>query len=185
MVRLLPLLLLVAIVVACGGDDDDDDASSESQPDTTSDAATATATTASTSAADDESSGAERVVVTIGTETFEFDVIRQPGCVLIGGQVSGSAEMTGGAVTFGFTIPPEDWETNERFRNPPDISLVDESSDPAVLWRAGGPGGNVDSYAIDGGRASGSATFVSEAYRGDPDFVSETASGTFDIDCGR
>jgi hypothetical protein len=172
-------LVLMAAGIACGGAGDD----TESPPASTAadDAATEDAATEDA----DSAGGAGRVIVTIGAETFEFDVIRLPGCVRIGGQVSGSAAMTDAAVTVNFTIPPEDWETNDNFGNPPSIAVLDRSSEPAVRWGAGeGVGGSVDSYAIDGGSVSGNATFRSEAITFASGFVSETTSGTFEIDCG-
>ena len=132
---------------------------------------------------DDDSVGGAVTVVTLGTETLEFDTFTGPGCVTIGGQVSGGAAMTGTEVTMNFTIPPEDWETNERFRDPPSISVLDWDSDPTVRWDAWEDDGNVD-YTIDESGTSGTATFTSQALRGSADFVSETLPGTFDIDCG-
>jgi hypothetical protein len=172
-VRAIALILMVA-GVACGGDGDDTE---------TPLASTATEDTATEDA--DSAGGAGRVSVTVGAETFEFDEINLPGCVRIGGQVSGSASMTNAEIAVNFTIPPEDWETNDNFRDPPSIAVLDRSSDPAVRWGAGGGvGGSVDSYAIDSGSVSGNATFRSEAITFASGFVSETTSGTFEIDCG-
>lgn len=175
MKSLVPVLLLI-LVVGCGGDDD----SSESSPETTS-AATDTEAGAD-GPSDAENPGTTGAVLTIGTETLEFDSIDR--CVTIGGQVSGGAESTNGEVQLSFTIPPEDWETNENFRNPPSVSVIDRGTEPEIRWSAGATGGQVDSFSIDGESAAGEATFVSESITFSEGFVSETVSGTFDISCG-
>lgn len=175
----------VVLLAGCGGGDSESEGDDPADPSPTaagSNGAATAATPASTAVADDPG-GPAGAVVTVGTETFEFDSIGGRGCVRVGGQVSGGADMTGADVTASFTIPPADWESNDRFNNPPSLSVIDRRSDPAVRWDAGNLG-TVDSYTIDDGGVSGTATFVSERLAGSQDFVSETVSGTFDISCG-
>jgi hypothetical protein len=164
-VRLLVASLVLVLLTACSGNDDDGGGFQPQE------------TTAESGGSGDASAAAGGAVVAIGSETFEFDAFNAPGCVTIAGQVSGGADLDGGAVRLTFTIPPEDWETNENFNDPPSISITDGRTDPEVRWNA-----EVDSYSIDEG-ASGSATFVSASMAFSEDFVSETTSGTFDISC--
>jgi hypothetical protein len=140
-------------------------------------------------ASGDGGSGDGRGFVTIGDEEFELD--NSGRCVTIGGQVSGGASAHNGSVDVSFTIPPEDWETNEHFNNPPTISVIDRRSEPNLQWTARAnpnlpaeeaPG--VDSYTSEGGRAYGEATFRSAPLTGPADPADQAVGGTFDFDCG-
>lgn len=171
---------LVAALVGCGGGDADPSAATQlghgggasEQVEASGDPAAAT------------SSAESGATVVIGDETFEFDGIDAPGCVRIGGQVSGGASVADRSVRLTFGIPPEDWETNERFNDPPVISIFDARTDPEVRWASGLAGGQVDTYTIDDGGAQGSATFTSESLIFTEGFVSESVAGTFEIACG-
>ncbi len=167
--RLLFSLLALAFLIGCGGDAPD------ALPNKSETAASSTP--GSTGVPEDAPSGPAGVVVTIGAETFEFDDLGPLGCVRVGGQVSGGGDISGSEVMVSFTIPPEDWETNDRFRNPPRISVIDRRSAAVVQWVADGEtSGGVESYAIDAQGVEGTATFVS--------LDGVTESGSFDIDCG-
>ena len=177
--KLLIPILMMGLVIACG---DDDAGPAQLQPNSAAGGSEA-------SADGDAENSKQGAVVTIGTETFEFESLDQ--CVTIGGQISGGASLTDAEVHLSFTIPPEDWETNERFNNPPSISIEDRRSVPNVQWYARSDGSlppdaanQVDSYTIEGRHTSGEVTFRSQSITGGVSIESETAPGTFEIDCG-
>jgi hypothetical protein len=180
---LVPMLALVFAAACSGGNGDT--GSSASQPDVATGGSNAPA------GGDGAAGAAGRAIVTIGTETFEFDVLGN--CVTIGGQVTGDAELADAEVKVEFEIPPEDWETNDSFKNPPSIHLLDARADPNVRWDARNDpsvpapaalASSLDSYTIEGTHARGQATFRSGTPSGAVGFVSETMMGAFDFDCG-
>jgi hypothetical protein len=177
--RVLVAAGLVAVVCGCGGDDaasptaapvEQRDRTSEEIGESSGDAA-------------DPTSGKQGAVVTIGDETFEFDGFDAPGCVRMGGQVSGGSSLGDQSTWITFTIPPEDWETNEHFDDPPVVSLFNAQDGPEIRWASGLGGGQIDSYTIDGAGARGSGTFTSESMGVSENFVSETVEGSFEIFC--
>lgn len=178
--RVLVAAGLVAVVGGCGGDDA---ASPAAAPVEQVDRASEEIGESGGDAAADTTVGKQGVVVTIGDETFEFDGFDAPGCVRMGGQVSGSSSLGDRSTWFTFTIPPEDWETNEHFHDPPVVSLFNAQDGPEIRWASGLGGGQIDSYTIDDAGARGTGTFTSESMGVSEDFVSETVEGSFEIIC--
>lgn len=175
----VPIAILL-LAAACGGDDDGSAADGSSAA---GGAEQREVPEARGSESGDEGSDAGRAVVTI-KEEFAFAVA---SCSTSRGQVSGNTRLADDEVWINFSIPPEDWETNENFNNAPDMSVSDNRQLPNVQWRAkydASVPGSLD-YTIEGSRVTGSAIFtsVAPASRG-LEFESETVKGTFDIDCG-
>ena len=195
---LLVLVLLVgALAVACGGGDDDDDADDGAN-------GGAVATQPSGGDGGDDPDDGDRsdngngsgfdfgdglVVVTIGNDRYEFDLNEGFNIcrdVFGGLQFGGSNED--GSVRVSGWIPPENWESFDDDRyDPPEIEVDVEATNSqwvADVRRAEERGyepgtSQVDSYQIDGLRASGSATFLDSFAIGE----TEPVQGTFEIAC--
>jgi hypothetical protein len=194
---LLLLTLLLATVVACVSDDDDSDDEGD----------TPSATEQADDSGDDEMDDADDsddddggasdlpdfgdglVVVTIGDDRYEFDlnegfnVCRD---VFGGLQIAGSGPDDTTKVNA--WIPPADWESYDDGRyDPPSIEVENEETNSqwmANQARAEERGiaagsSQVDSFQIDGLRASGTATFIDTFDFEDP----QPVQGTFEIAC--
>jgi len=141
--------------------------------------------------------GAQRAVVVIGDEQFEFKM--SGVCLSMGGAVGGVGFTADGAVKINIDIPPEDWETSADGWDAPSVRVTDERDNvDQPDWRAGGEViaayedlldvARVETFSVEGSQASGSATFVDltayffAAASGDP--LPDLATGTFEINCG-
>jgi hypothetical protein len=136
----------------------------------------------------DENSGA----VTIGDETWIFDVSSLCRSTFDAFSADGSAE-DGSDVDVHVSLPPNDWATRSDAAEwqPPSIRVWDDVN--SRDWIAGGiaaaalPGveaemSQITSFSIEGFKAWGSASFV-ESYalqRGEPP---QPVSGTFEFHC--
>ncbi len=180
--RLVTTLVLpaAAILAACGGGDDGG----------TDPGATATNTAGG---------GSKTGVVTIGDETFTFAM--STACVAFDGSIGAVGFTEDSQVSVDLDLPPAGWETSASGWHPPSIRVKDRRTSEERDWNAGNdaftdtPGdypdiegkSQVDSYAIDGATATGTATFVDlNAYLAwqagtadEPDPV----TGTFEVDC--
>lgn len=181
---------LLTATVACGGDDDDGgdiglpgDSGSNANGDDES--------------SDGNGAGAKRAVVTIGDETFEADMSTL--CLAAFGAVGGVGYTEDGTVEVRIDLPPEDWETSDDDGwDPPRVEVFDERGDGQLLWTADVdivtryPGlegkSQVDSYSLEDGGGSGTATFIELNQYGLFDIGSaeepEPITGSFEIDCG-
>ena len=206
------MILAVAILTlaaACSSDSSDDEPAATT---TTAEGATTTAgddatttTAASTDGGDsgsNPSGDSEYAIVTIGTETYEADMSGTlAACIALGGAVGGVGQIIEpGSGTIDMTIPPENWESSSEDWDPPSIrvDLGEDANGVPIDWRAGGDlvesmpdlagKSQVDSFAVDGATASGTATFIdffqvqlaSGGQVDDP----EPVEGTFEINCG-
>ncbi len=207
------VILAVAILTlaaACSSDSSDDEPAATT---TTAEGATTTAgddTTTTTAASTDDggdsgsdaSGDTEYAIVTIGTETYEADMSGSlAACIALGGAVGGVGQIIEpGSGTIDMTIPPENWESSADDWDPPSIrvDLGEDENGVPIDWRAGGEivesfpdlagKSQVDSFAVDGATASGTATFidffqVQMAGTGQVDDP-EPVEGTFEINCG-
>jgi len=172
-------VLLLVFAVACGGDDDDG-GSGSSSADSGSQAAAPTendddepedesSDDSDSSGDSDGSSGgasssgleAGKASVTIGDEIFEFDVT----CVVSFGAVGGGGQASDGSdVDLGIDIRPAEFgpsnlrvtDDRETVRRVFSANEEDAAEVPGVQ-----PGqSQVDDFTIDGGMASGTATFI-------------------------
>lgn len=189
------LALLLTVSVACGGGDNDDDADGGGN-----DSAAATeqprgsADGGSDDGDDDNNEidfGDGLVVVTIGDDRFEFDMTEGFNVCrnVFGGIQFAGAGTDGRPTKVSGWIPPANWETfdDDRF-DPPGIELdnddgnsqwIADAKDAEFRGIAAGSS-QVDSFEIDGLRASGTATFIDTFALGDSKPVVE---GTFEIAC--
>ncbi|MGI9624844.1 MAG: hypothetical protein ACR2PK_18585 [Acidimicrobiales bacterium] len=219
------LVVLVLLAAACGGDDDSsegsDDGSQQSEAEDGGDTADTDAGEEASGSTDDGGDepapepepaeeeeqpapetqgsgiGSERAIVTIGDETFEFDM--SVGCIALGGAVGGFGITADGLVTADFDIPPEDWETSGDDWGPPGIRVQDDRLDDSQAgvhhpdWRADeewsrdtpelAGATQVESYTVNGPAASGTATFTDTwAHALGKD--APPVPGTFEINCG-
>ena len=196
------LVLLLAAVVACSGDDDDDADDGSSDAPTTTEAAS-NDDSGDSDDGDDASSddamddldeidfGDGLVVVTIGEERFEFDLNDGFNACrdVFGGLQFGGAGTDGRDSQLTGWIPPADWESYDDGRyDPPAIEVENKETnqqwiaDAARAEESGIPAGSsqVDSFEIDGLRASGTATFIDTFSLEDP---APVVQGTFEIAC--
>lgn len=188
MVRFLavPALLAAALTFACGGDDD-----SNGQPsgDGSGSAPTQPAGGVNGTNGGGGSSAAENTaLVVVDGERYEFTL---QNCVAIGGALSAAGKATGGAdISVNIDLPPANWESSRDDWDPPSVRLSDDVKN--VDWRAGGEvigefaavgegQSQVDSYVVDGNRASGAAAFVDLYAVMKGDF--KAVKGTFEITC--
>ena len=187
-------ILVVTVVVACGGGDDEadggggDSAAAPQQPRGGDDAG---------SRADDGDDdnkvdfGDGLVVVTIGGDRFEFDMTDGFNVCrdVFGGIQFAGAGTDGRPTKVTGWIPPANWKDFDDGRyDPPGIELDNDEGNSQWIANAkdaefrGLPAGSsqVDSFEIDGLRASGTATFIDSFALGDSKPVVE---GTFEIAC--
>ena len=207
------VILAVAILTlaaACSSDSSDDEPAATT---TTAEGATTTAgddTTTTTAAGTDDggdsgsdaSGDTEYAIVTIGTETYEADMSGSlAACIALGGAVGGVGQIIEpGSGTIDMTIPPENWESSSDDWDPPSIrvDLGEDENGVPIDWRAGGEiieslpdlvgKSQVDSFAVDGATATGTATFIDffqvQLAGGDQVDDPEPVEGTFEINCG-
>ncbi len=184
----LPLLFAAAIVGACGGSD------GGSTPVTSS----ANATVNEDDGSGTVGAGAKTGIVTIGDETFEFAM--STACVAYDGSIGAVGFTKDSQVSVDLDLPPPDWETSTGW-HPPSIRVKDKRGPDERDWNAGNdkftdsptdyPGiegkSQVDTYAIDGAKAHGTATFVDLnaylAWQGGTSTEPEPVLGTFEVDC--
>jgi len=182
---------LVAVslaAAACGGGGDDDD------DDTGGDSAGGRATVPG-GGASSSGPGAKKAVVKIGNEEFVFDMSRS--CITLGGAVGGGGNTSDGKVALSITIPPENWQSSRDDWDAPHLRIDDERTEPMKQWESGTDTvseipafkdkARVDSFKVDGNRATGTASFV-DVWRwqlslGGSAPAPELVTGTFDIQC--
>lgn len=216
MKRLMGLTLAVVALFAlgaCGGDSDDSDGDDDA-PEATSAATNASGgdndsnsddnDNDSNGAADDgdDNGGAAVARVTIGDESWEFDLEHQfSTCISLGGAIGAVGPAADGTeVTVDINLPPEDWESDSSDDGwaPPSVRLDDDVNDRQ--WRAGGDiitdmlagrdgiegASQVDSFSSDGGSGSGTATFIDmrAVTFAAGDALPESVQGTFEVSCG-
>jgi hypothetical protein len=214
--RLMGLsLAIVAMfaIAACGGGDDDggDDSNGDN------DAPDATATADNSGGdndddgdndgdndddGDDDGDGAAFAKVTIGSDSWEFDLASQfSACIALGGAIGAVGPGANGIdVDVDITLPPEDWESqsDDDGWDAPSVRVDDDVNDRQ--WRAGGDIINdilagrdnidgvsqVDSFSIDGGTASGTATFIDmrAVTFAAGDALPDSVQGSFEVSCG-
>lgn len=191
--------LCVLALTACGdstaevasGPPTGEESGTEAQPDTV------TSTTAALQAG-----GPDRAVITIGRQRYVADLSDSLSiCRIDGGAISGVGQLDGFADgRLQIYLPPVGWEDAGDRWDPPSITidLGTDADGMAIGLHAGGSlidstdgfdgVSQVDSFVTDGGRASGSATFidlgqVDAAARGQLD-EPVGRSGMFAIECG-
>jgi hypothetical protein len=188
MVRFLavPALLAAALAFACGGDD-----GSNGEPSGGGSGSAPTQPAGGgngTNGGGGSSAGANTALVVVGGERYEFTL---KNCVALGGALNAAGKATGGAdISVNIDLPPANWESSRDDWEPPSVRLSDDVKN--VDWRAGGEvidefaavgegQSQVDSYVVDGNRASGTATFVDMYAVMKGDF--KAVKGTFEITC--
>lgn len=199
---LLALILATAMLFAACSDDDDDGDDAIVPTTAADDSGDGNGDDGNDDNGDDggeadspsgDGPGEERAIVTIGDETFEFEL--STVCLTMGGAIAGSGRNADGDVDVSIDIPPEDWETSSDDGWEPPSIRVDDDRDPQDerSWRAGGEvvagmqgiegRSQVDSFSTDGSRSTGTATFTDiNQFMVDPD-ATEPVTGTFDIQC--
>lgn len=192
------LAFAAAILVACGsetadGSDEGSDAGTTTAPSTTGDAS------GDDGSGSDDASGNETggdadagnyAIVTIAGTDYEVPVDELNLCNSLGNIIFGSfaidsagnATQAGGtdvSVQVNFGLPAPDWQ--EQGLQPPilDVDLREEGS---RWWASVERGiGSVDSWELNDGMATGSATFTSETTGSGE--ITGTETGTFEIVC--
>lgn len=208
-------IFLVLAIAACGGGSDDGD--------NDGDDAGSDPTSAATQAPDDSNSGdddddggnddggdddgdapgSESATVTIGDETWEFELSsRFAACIALGGAIGAVGPAADGtSVTVDISLPPEDWESQPAGDwDAPSLRINDKATDRD--WRAGGDimadvlagvGASEDlsmvtSFSIDGSSASGTASFVEmralQLAGASGEALPDAVQGTFEVSCG-
>lgn len=192
---ILGFVLAAGSLVACGGDDDEVDAAaadgdeSVDAPDSADDG-----DAAGGGEGEDQAPGDAAVVVEIGGETWELSLLTCD--ITDSGALAGSATV--GEVAIGvepevfaeFRIQPEGAANQEpvSFEEGHLFTLRGDGYD----WNAGSSpfiasvtfeDSYIDTWELDGGTASGTASFVDEENTGDQE-EPEPVEGTFSIDCG-
>lgn len=173
---------LALVVAACGGGDDDAGPADDPQAAETDGAAAA----GGGSAAGD----GNYAIVTVGDTTYEVPADALNLCNSLDNLIFGSfaidgngqATQAGGvdvAIQVNFGLPVPDWQA-QGLQAP--LLDVDLQEDGVRWWASVDRGlGSVDSWQLEGGRATGDATFVGEETgSGNP---AGTESGTFDVLC--
>ena len=174
------LLLVCALVaVACGGTEDASNTTPPGSQNTTQGTEGQVATSTTTG----QRSGISEGTVTIGNETFEFEGNKFPcGAPDSFGGVSMALHIRGSAGAGGETregleliLAPEGGGPDGSLESRIDLRLVD-----ARRWIAneGQDSGRVDSWALEGGRVVGTATFYISHEGGG------LIAGSFDVVCG-
>ncbi len=191
---LTPILAFVLLLVACGGSDNGSSADSTPTQNAAADeTASGTSNDEATqpSSAGDSQVGSKTATVTIGDQTYEFNML---SCIAVGGAVGGTGRATDGSdVSTEINLPPKDWETSSEDWDPPYIRVDDGVNE--VDWRAGGDTAqlypsidesqtSVDSYANNGSVSQGSATFAETNSALPVGQKFEVVSGSFAINCG-
>lgn len=202
------LISLAVVVVACGDGDDGTEAATLAAPATTAYAAggdpqsvTGDASGEATGDADEDgvpdsiealASESGSATVTIGDQTVEFSLAGTTTvdgstyvgrCVTIFGMIAAAGFAADGRdITIDAEVPPVDWETYEDDRyDAPSIRVEDGEADADWVADQGDEfvsGSGVGEFEQDGGRASGTATFINAWDPG-----SEPVEGTFELDC--
>jgi hypothetical protein len=186
-------LLLTSVLVACGGGDDDDDdgGAGTTTPTATEAAGNGGGGDSGDDGNDDEIDfGDGLVVVTIGDDRFEFDMDEGFNVCrdVFGGLQFGGAGTDGRDTNVSGWIPPANWEDFDDNRyDAPSIELDNKETNSQWLAdveraeeRGYEPGtSQVDSFEIDGLRASGTATFIDSFAIGE----TEPVTGTFEVSC--
>jgi hypothetical protein len=195
---------LLAGLAACGGNDDDDDGGGGPLP--SSDDQSNGDDEGEDGGEDDDAGedetdleealdfGDGMAVITVGGNRYEFSATTSTidGQTLVGvcqvlfGIIQGVGySVEDPSVTFEIEMPPTNWDTFDDNRyDPPRIEVevgdehqwMADEDDPLAA------GSGVDEWEIDGGRASGTATFVDRRVSlsgGSP----EPVEGTFEIAC--
>ena len=190
----LVLALLLAFAVACGGDDgDSDDSAGQSGGGAASPTEAPSGGEGAPTQAPSDSGGGSggavapgRAVVTVGDETFEFDM--SLSCLTLFGAVGGSGRSADGSdISLDITIAPPEIDDSS-------IRIDDDREDRPVTWEADAtlmetvtgvqPGqSQVDDFAIDGGTASGTATFI-DSFAILAGESPAPVQGSFAINCG-
>ena len=209
MKRLMGLaLVLVATLAlsACGGDSDDSNGDDDA-PDSTTTAASGNNDSGGNNDnndgddGDDDGGGAATASVTIGSDTWTFDLdSRFAACIALGGAVGAVGPAADGSdVTVDISLPPEDWEsdTSDDGWEAPTVRVDDDVNNRQ--WRAGGDiieqmlasrddadgVSQVDSFSIDRDSGSGTATFIDQRAISFAagDALPESVQGTFEVSC--
>ena len=180
---------------ACGGDDNSSAAPSPSGAAGSSDAApTAAVGDGGSGGSSGQSSelGSDTGTVTIGDETWEFDVsvLRLSA---FGAYGAAGKAVDGSDIDVELDLPPNDWETRADRADwqAPSIRVGDDENDKD--WVAGGDlvssmqgvqpeMSQVTSFKIDGSKASGTAVFI-DSYTVLRCETPEPVEGTFEFSC--
>ncbi len=184
----VPTLLAAALAFACGGDDDNP--ASPGGSDSGGNGANATQPAGGATPASGGGGGVadNTAVVEVDGQRYEFTLL---SCVQLGGALGAVGRASGGGdIAVNIDLPPPGWESNPDDWEPPYVRVRDDTKN--VDWRAGGEviGGfeavgegqsQVDSYQVDGKRASGTVTFVDllKVMQG----AVEPVQGTFEVAC--
>lgn len=188
-----PFAVLVVALAACGSTAD---VSSGAPGDDADEPAAPTTTVVL------DAGGPDRAVVTIGRQRYVADLSDQLSiCRVDQGAISGVGQIEGFADgRLHIELPPQDWDESDGRFDPPSIALDlgTDADDMAIGLYAGGDVAasvegfaevsRIESFVIDGRRASGVATFVDldqvEAARDRGLTDPEGRTGTFAIECG-
>ncbi len=189
------VLVVALVLAACGGATAE--VSSGGPGDNADEPTDATTTTVVLDAG-----GPDRAVVTIGRQRYVADLSDQLSiCRVDQGAISGVGQIEGFADgRLHIELPPQDWDESDGRWDPPSIALDlgTDADDMAIGLYAGGDVAasvdgfaevsRIESFVIDGRRASGIATFVDldqvAAARDGGLIDPQGRTGTFAIECG-
>jgi hypothetical protein len=192
----LLVLSLLLFAVACGDDDSAPSSSGASSSSGSSDATTPSAAAGNDGggapSTSDAALGDDTATVTIGDQTWTFDVSTL--CLSAFGAFGADGKAADGSdVDVNVSLPPNDWETRSDSADwdPPSVRLGDDEND--LDWVAGGDVitaltgvtpemSQVTSFMIDGSTASGTAVFV-ESYAVLKGEAPQPVEGSFAVSC--